>query len=222
MLGQEGAHHNTSQDTQPALRVVRREVVKAAIDGIHQYWFGELDEAGMAARDRHSLWFTASPETDEECRQRFDALVARAIGGELDDWADCDPGLIALVLLLDQFTRNIHRGTPAAFSGDGRALVLAQHAIATGHYRRFPAIHQVFLYMPLEHSEDLDAQEECVELFGELAAVTGSAHIRDFARYAVAHRDVIARFGRFPHRNDILGRTSTREELAYLEQHGGF
>ena len=116
----------------------------------------------------------------------------------------------------------IHRGSAGAFAGDARALALAQHCIVTGHYRRLPAIHQAFLYMPLEHCEDLEVQEECVSLFEELGAVTGLERIADFTRFAVAHRDVIARFGRFPHRNDILGRPSTAEELEYLKVHGGF
>ncbi len=193
-----------------------------AIDDIHQYWFGELDENGLAAPQRHALWFSSSPQTDREIDSRFGKLVQRAMAGELDDWAEGDRGLIALILLLDQFTRNIHRGTPGAFAGDARALALAQHCIETGHYQRLPAIHQVFLYMPLEHCEDPDVQEECVTLFEELAAITGSEQLASFTRYAVAHRGVIARFGRFPHRNAILGRDSTPEERDYLEKHGGF
>lgn len=196
--------------------------MQAAIDEIHAYWFGELDEMGLAAPERHALWFTPSSRTDACCRRRFGALVGQAMAGKLAAWAVRDRGLIALVLLLDQFTRNIYRGTPRAFAGDGRALALAQHTIESGHHQRLPAIYQVFLYLPLEHAEDLEVQEECVTLFEELAAVTGSDQIADFTRYAAAHRDVIARFGRFPHRNAILGRESTPEELTYLEQHGGF
>ncbi len=196
--------------------------MQSAIDDIHSYWFGELDEAGLAAPERHALWFRQSDETDSRCRRRFGDLVEQALAGDLEDWAARDRGLVALVLLLDQFTRNIYRGTPRAFAGDDRALDLAQHAIATGHYQRLPAIHQVFLYLPLEHCEDPEIQEECVTLFESLAAVTGSEQIADFTRYAIAHRDVIGRFGRFPHRNALLGRESTPEELAYLERHGGF
>ena len=196
--------------------------MSGAIEEIHDFWFGELDEAGLAAPDRNSLWFTVSAQTDTVCRERFGDLVEAALAGELQAWAERDRGLVALVLLLDQFTRNIHRGTARAFAGDERALALAQHAIETGHYQRLPAIHQVFLYLPLEHAEDLDAQEECVMLFAALSEVTGSPQVANFARYANAHRDVIARFGRFPHRNAILGRDSSAEELAYMEQHGGF
>lgn len=192
------------------------------IDAVHEFWFGPLDATGLSPPDRHPLWFQSKPDTDKTCRERFGGLIEEALRGKLDDWADSDRGLIALVVLLDQFTRNIYRNTPGAFSGDARALALAQHCIAHGHHQRLPVIHQVFLFLPLEHCEDLEVQEECVTLFGELATVTGLPQLADFARYAVAHRDVIARFGRFPHRNSILGRDSTAAELQHLEQHGGF
>jgi uncharacterized protein (DUF924 family) len=192
------------------------------IEAVHDFWFGPLDEAGLCAPEQHDLWFKSSDEIDAAIRARFGELTGRATAGQLEAWEDSDAGAVALVILLDQFNRNIHRGTPAAFAGDERALALAQHYIETGHYRRLPAIHQGFLYMPLEHTEDLEVQEACVTLFQELAAITGNQMIADYVRYAIAHRDVIARFGRFPHRNAILGRTSTPAELAYLEKHGGF
>lgn len=192
------------------------------ISEIHRFWFGQLDEAGISDAAHQSLWFASGEELDHQLREGFGGQVQQALDGSLDHWADSDRGLIALVVLLDQFTRNIYRGTPQAFSGDGRALALSQKTIETGHHQRLPAIHQVFLYMPLEHSENLDHQEECVTLFEELTAITGSEAIAGFGQYAVAHRDVIARFGRFPHRNAILGRESTQEELAYLKKHGGF
>ena len=192
------------------------------INAIHRFWFGELDEAGMCVADHNPLWFTASVRTDEVCRARFGNAVLRAMAGELDFWADTDAGLVALIIALDQFTRNIHRGTPQAFAGDATALALAQQTIASRHHLHLAAIHQVFLYLPLEHCEDREVQEECVTLFEQLAAVTGHEQIASFTRYAAAHRDVIAQFGRFPHRNAILGRRSTPAELAYLEQHSGF
>jgi uncharacterized protein (DUF924 family) len=194
----------------------------AAIDAIHAYWFGELDETGMADASRHALWFQSTAADDEHCRAQFGDLVQQALRGDLEDWAGTDRGLIALILLLDQFTRTIYRATPQAFAGDPAALSLAQHCIAHGRHQRLPAAHQVFLFLPLEHSEDLELQEECVALFEELAAVTGLPKLTDYTRFAVAHRDVIAQFGRFPHRNAILGRTSTDAELAYLKTHRGF
>lgn len=194
----------------------------STIDEIHAYWFGQLDDHGMADPGRNALWFRATAADDARCRARFAGPVAQALRGELADWEDTDRGLIALILLLDQFTRTIFRGTPQAFAGDTRALALALHCIGHGHHQRLPVIHQVFLYLPLEHSEDLGVQEQCVELFEALAKVTGLPALADYTRYAVAHRDVIARFGRFPHRNAILGRQSSAAELDYLETHGGF
>jgi uncharacterized protein (DUF924 family) len=192
------------------------------IEAIHSFWFGPLGDAGLTATDRNALWFGATAATDAACRERFGGLVESALAGNLAEWAANDRGLVALVLLLDQFPRNIFRSSARAFSGDARALDLAQETIAGGHHQRLPAIHQAFLFLPLEHHEDLDVQEECVTLFEELAAVTGSDLIAGFTRYAVAHREVIARFGRFPHRNAVLGRESTAAELAWLAQHGGF
>ena len=193
-----------------------------AIKDIHEFWFATLDEQGMSPPEQYALWFKSGPETDQLCGERFGHLVDAAIDGDLQPWESSDAGLVALIILLDQFPRNIYRGTPRAFAGDSRAVALAQHCIAHGHHQRLPAIHQVFLYLPLEHSENLDVQEECVELFRQLTEVTGLEAMTGYARYADAHREVIARFGRFPHRNAILGRESTPLELEYLEKNGGF
>ena len=125
-------------------------------------------------------------------------------------------------MLLDQFPRNIYRGTANAFSGDDRSLIVATQAIALNRHKDMPLIHRVFLYLPLEHSEDLVAQEQCVTLFEELVSITGLDQMTGFSRYAVAHRDVIARFGRFPHRNAILERQSTASEIEHMATHGGF
>ena len=191
-------------------------------EDIHAFWFGELDENGRCVEDRNALWFGASDTTDAECRTRFGASLALALQGKLDAWTQTNRGLVALIVLLDQFSRNIHRGTAQAFTGDPLALALAQDTISSGRHLRLPAIHRVFLYLPLEHCEDLAVQDTCVALFAQLQQIGGDAQFASFARYAIAHRDVIARFGRFPHRNALLGRTSSAEELSYLEQHGGF
>ncbi|MFT4823099.1 MAG: hypothetical protein ACI9DH_000655 [Halioglobus sp.] len=189
---------------------------------ILNFWVGALDENGLCNPQQQSLWFKASADTDQHCKEAFGIYVEKAISGELNDWVKSDEGLVALVILLDQFTRNIYRGTPAAFSGDARALELAQHAIASGQYQRLPAIHRLFLCLPLEHTENPSVQECSVERVRELAETSGHEMFSGFIRYAVAHRNVIAQFGRFPHRNSILGRESTREELDYLAVHGGF
>ncbi len=194
----------------------------ADIDTLLRFWFGPLDARGLCRESRNRLWFGGDSSTDQQCRAQFTELLTRARRGELMHWADNDEGLVALVVLLDQMSRNIHRGTPDAFAADGAALALAQAAIDGGRDRQLPPIHRVFLYLPLEHCENLQVQERCVALFQALSSETGDEQIKDFCRYALAHRDVIARFGRFPHRNRILGRDTTMEEHQYLEKHGGF
>lgn len=189
---------------------------------IHNFWFGELDANGLCAPAQQRLWFIKSKSTDATLRERYTGLFERAKAGDLDHWADTDLGLIALIVLLDQFSRNIYRDSAQAFDADPRALKLALATITAQRHVGLPTIHQVFLYLPLEHSENLLLQEQCVTLFEELALRTVDSWITDFGRYAVAHREVIARFGRFPHRNSILGRESSPQELDYLETHGGF
>lgn len=189
---------------------------------IHDFWFGELDDAGLCKTDRNRRWFGSDEQTDRACRERFGALLDQALAGKLDHWTDTDRGLVALVVLLDQFTRNSYRGSARAFAGDQRALQLAMDAIDSGRHLLLPAIHRVFLYLPLEHCENLDIQERCVALFTALENAVQAEQFAGFTRYAVAHRDVIAQFGRFPHRNEALGRSSSPEELTYLEKHGGF
>ena len=194
-------------------------------EDVLDFWFGELDSGGMCSREQQKLWFNPPTGTDETIRERFGAAVKGALAGQLDEWATTPAGLTALVVLLDQFTRNMFRDTPAAFSGDGRALALARSAAERNWLPQLPTMYRVFLCMPFEHAEDLNAQDEglaCFDVLLEECSDAARPRIADFRRYMVAHREVIVRFGRFPHRNIILGRTSTAEESAYLEQHGGF
>jgi len=193
-----------------------------AIDDIHAFWFGELKADGLPDAERGQLWFTKKAETDRLITERFAGLLEQAAAGALDHWAETDRGLIALIVLLDQFSRNIYRDSPAAFAADDKALALVLAAIDAGRHSTMPLIHRVFLYLPLEHAEDIDLQARCVELFEALVAQNNSEQVQGFARYAHAHREVIARFGRFPHRNKVLGRNTTAEEEAYLAEHGGF
>jgi len=192
------------------------------IDQILLFWFGPLNKQGLSATEQHGLWFKSSENTDKEIAELFAGVVEQALSGALDDWANSDRGLLALILLLDQFTRNIYRGTPEAFSGDSRALGLARAAIAKKRQQNMPLIHRVFLYLPLEHSEDLNTQQQCVALYDEMATATGLDQMAGFLRYAAAHCDVIEKFGRFPHRNAILGRPSTVDEIQHIKTHGGF
>lgn len=160
-------------------------------------------------------WFVANPAFDEEVRARFSDTYNAAVTGELDHWERSAYGALALVIVLDQFPRNMFRGTPKAFATDEKAKAIAVRAIEQGRDKAVdPEVH-TFFYMPFMHSEALGDQERCVALMNESGK-------QENIKYADIHRDAIARFGRFPHRNEILGRTSTPEEIAYLQSEGGF
>ena len=179
------------------------------------FWFGPRDSPSRnTARD---VWFRKDAAFDAEIRTRFGDATAIALAGGYGEWCATPDGSLARVLLLDQFTRNIHRDTPAAFSGDARALATAQDAIARGLDHALDPHGRWFLYMPFEHAEDRVAQERSLALFARLAEETGLAAPLEWAQ---KHADVIARFGRYPHRNAILGRVSTPEELTFLDQPG--
>ena len=181
---------------------------------VTDYWFGPSTERERAAP--RSFWFAASEATDGEIRHRFGPTVEAALGGELDAWAESDDGALAMILLLDQFTRNIHRGTAGAFAGDSAALRLASGLVNSVADRRYSRLERWFIYMPFEHSEALRDQQQSLRLFGELAAEGEAAPLA----WAQRHFDVIQRFGRFPHRNAILGRSSTPAELDFLREPG--
>jgi uncharacterized protein (DUF924 family) len=159
-------------------------------------------------------WFTKDAAFDGKLSVKFRSALAAAREGQLDEWADTPEGALALVILLDQFSRNIHRGNPVMFAGDKRALATARQAICKGHHQAMPANLARWFIMPFEHAEDLDAQWRGVGL----AEVMG---LNDMVPWAKLHLDIIQRFGRFPHRNPILGRKSTAAEEAFLAE-GGF
>lgn len=193
---------------------------------IHAFWFGatadEDDEPDIVAR-QSALWWKKQPEVDAEIRLRFAPLVTRAAVGELDDWLGSPRGRLALILLTDQFPRNIWRGQAAAFAFDVLALRWAKEAIERGLDLQARPIERVFLYLPLEHSENLADQRESVRLFDELAADAVPAARSAFAGYldyARRHLEIVERFGRFPHRNAALGRETSAEEAVFLRQPG--
>jgi uncharacterized protein (DUF924 family) len=159
-------------------------------------------------------WFKSDPAFDAEVRARFLETYEAGVSGKLSGWESSAEGALALTLLLDQFPRNIFRGTPQAFASDKLALDIVKRAIAAGHDRKVAAELHTFFYMPFMHSEELADQERCVVLMQKEGK-------QENVKYAEIHRDAIARFGRFPHRNEILGRASTPEEIAYLAG-GGF
>ena len=159
-------------------------------------------------------WFTKNEEFDRELALRFMGLHDQACRGALDSWADSADGSLALVILLDQVPRNIFRGTARAFATDAKALSIAKEAVLAGFDQSFPPQERQFFYLPFEHSENLADQDTCVAL----CEAMGDA---ETLRWAHIHRDAIARFGRFPHRNPMLGRETTPEEAEYLVN-GGF
>lgn len=162
-------------------------------------------------------WFAHDDALDAAIAERFAALHHSTARGELADWADHWEGSLALLLLLDQFPRNLFRGSAHSYATDPLARTIADTAIAAGHDGQAPAELRVFFYLPFEHSEAPADQDRCLALVQALDATSGS----QFARWSALHRDIVARFGRFPHRNAALGRTSTKEELEYLSG-GGF
>lgn len=194
-----------------------------AIERILTFWFGSAVDDAETMKTQSSLWWGGGPELDAEIESRFGALVQEAVAGGLKDWCETPRGTLARTILLDQFTRNIHRGKPEAFSGDPEARRGVLAALDAGTDKHLRAIERVFLYMPLEHAEDLAMQERSVAVFTALVAEQPealAAGMKQYVPFAEQHRDIIARFGRFPHRNPILGREPTAAETAYLAEGG--
>ena len=184
-------------------------------DKILAFWFGEPDDPEYGKP--RQAWFTKNAAFDEEVRSRFLDNYQQAATGQLNHWQESPYSCLALILLLDQFPRNMFRGQPQAFATDSHALALAQYAVSQGFDQQLLPVQRWFIYMPFEHSENLAHQRRCVELFSTLKNDPDSASTID---YAYRHLQVIERFGRFPHRNPILGRESTPEEVAFLKQPG--
>lgn len=184
------------------------------------FWFGDAIAGGDALDVAFGRWFGGGKAFDREVETRFGELVERALTGDLREWEDAIRSRLALILLLDQFPRNIHRGTARAFAGDERALRLARHSVANGDDRALAPLERVFLLMPFQHAEDLDAQREGVALFAALAEESLPDEQRKLLEssrdYAVKHCRIIERFGRFPYRNAVLGRPDTDDEREWL------
>ena len=187
------------------------------------WWLGAEGSATEVAAARQGLWFGKRDSQDLEAEARFGALVERALAGDLKNWLDDPQGWLAQLILLDQLPRMIFRDTPRAFAGDSRARPLLQEGLERGWDRRLTPIQRVFAYLVFEHAEALPLQDRAVELFADLlneAAVDERPLFANFLDFAERHQRVIARFGRFPHRNAILGRASTDEEQAFLREPG--
>lgn len=181
---------------------------------ILRFWFGaDLARVPKVVQRR---WFAKSPAFDAEIRTRFAAVYQGAVRGEVEDWRQGPHRCLAYVVLLDQFPRNMFRGTAQAFASDSLALAAARGAIVAGFDREVPPLARAFFYLPFEHSEDLADQDECVRLVEQWQ----EPELAPFADFARRHRAIVARFGRFPHRNAVLGRKSTAAEMEFLREPG--
>ncbi len=194
-------------------------------EDVLEFWFGAAANDPALAAARQAFWFgaAASEEVDSVVRQRFGPALAAAVRGDFDAWLQAPRSALALVVLLDQFPRNIARGTANAFAHDARALRVAKEAVARGHLEKLAPLERAFLILPFEHSESVEDQREAVRLSAEIA-LTAPAEWRplleQYLKYAKQHLALIERFGRFPHRNHVLGRAPTAEEEAYLAEGG--
>jgi uncharacterized protein (DUF924 family) len=190
--------------------------MQAQASEVLRFWFGTADDPGH--RLPRQQWFVKDAAFDAQIRERFAALIERALAGGLQDWAATPAGALAQIVVLDQFTRNTFRDSARAFAGDAQALPVARALVASGLDRSLSGVMRQFVYLPFEHAEDMVAQRESLRLFAQLER--DDPAVGELLSWAQRHHDIVARFGRFPHRNAALGRTSTAEEIAFLQQPG--
>jgi uncharacterized protein (DUF924 family) len=184
-----------------------------------EFWLGDALQRGWPSQSRSALWFGGGKEQDAAIARRFGDRVTQALDGGLTEWENDALQRLALVIVLDQFTRNVFRGQGKAFEGDARAQALVGDALQRGWDLQLPDTGAVFLYMPLMHAEDLALQDTCVRCFESLLARAPAERqqdVQNHVAFAVKHRDIIARYGRFPYRNAALGRTSSAQEEEFL------
>lgn len=190
---------------------------------ILDFWFGEACSSYEVTEQQSSLWWGKDTEVDREIENRFGESLKLLIAGDLNDWKQFPEGHLAMIILADQFSRSIYRDTAMAFAQDEIALSLTLEGIENGIDLQLDLLQRVFFYLPLEHSELMTMQQRSVEmqkLLADSAPVDARGKFRDFHGYAILHLEVIEKYGRYPHRNTILGRHSTVEELEYLAQPG--
>ena len=192
---------------------------------ILDFWFGDPEEGDVPPEELSRMWWAKDEKTDEYIRNNFESGLINAKEGRLQEWEKTPRGTLALIILLDQFSRNMYRDTPGAFSQDAQALEIAVSGIEKGFDKELHPVMRVFFYMPFMHSEDLEMQERSIALFTALERdFTSPPELAEMlsnnSEYAERHYAIIERFGRYPHRNRILGRESTPEEIEFLKQPG--
>lgn len=193
-----------------------------APETILEFWFGSDADDAAVAKERANLWWSKNKETDDKIRRRFEIYVILAVSEQLRDWLATSRGRLALIILTDQFPRNIYRDD-RAFSCDQKALTWCIEGLEQKVDRELRPIERVFFYLPLEHAEYIEHQDLSVKCFSELVSTVPAEQrpiFEEYLDYAVRHRQIIERFGRFPHRNEILGRESTADEAAFLAEPG--
>lgn len=193
------------------------------MEAVWDFWFGKLDDEGCASEERAKSWFTKNPDFDQEIREKFEGLYEEIVAGEHEDWLETVRGLLSYVIVLDQFSRNMFRDTAKMYAADEKALAVAKKGIERGDDKELPFAARKFLYMPLMHSEDLADQQRCQQLFEQWRDEEEGEKREELevnVGYAIRHLVIVERFGRFPHRNWILGRETTEEEEEFLKTPG--
>ena len=196
------------------------ELMEPDYQTLLRFWFGDNSDEYQTYEERLPFWFRGPQSFDQEIQARFESWIPKAASGELSNWEQQPHGALALIILQDQFPRNIYRGTENAFAYDENALRIATKVVNSGMDRELKFLERIFAYLPFEHSEDIEIQQLSVRKFTELEELFGDGYFREATanslEYAQMHYDIIEKFGRFPHRNDILGRKSTAKELEFM------
>jgi uncharacterized protein (DUF924 family) len=198
------------------------EIIINTYKEIHSFWFGEIKDELSSPKQRR-MWYFSSATTDASIRAQFKDTLLAAAEGQFSDWSQGPQGRLALIILFDQISRNIFRGSAEAFAYDHLALDLCLEGVSEGVDQSLCLTERLFLYHPLEHAESLEAQNQCVQLMQTLLKQYSGPQQQvaiNSLKFAEEHRDIILHFGRFPHRNEVLGRHSSAEEIAYLNSGG--
>lgn len=190
------------------------------IKDIYDFWFGDVDTLAERYQEQLKVWFHKNEDNDLKIKTQFEQYIEPIAQGEIN-WLDTPEGTLASIICLDQFPRNCYRGSPKSFQYDPKALAICQAGIQAGIDKSLSSYERLFFYLPLEHAENLALQNQMVQLARDLYAQVDDVskpHFKGFLDYAIAHQVIIERFGRFPHRNDILQRESSAEEIEFLKQ----